>query len=137
MARHTIRRSLVIFTALLALFFSTVPGTGAAFRNLKEGSPAPAFALKDFEGKDVAYNPATGKVTVLSFVKLSQDRSRDELKDLAVLHKELSAKGVDFIALHGWTHVRMHGGEIACLKGLQGGEGYRPFSSGYHIRESR
>ena len=46
-------------------------------------------------------------------------------------------KGVDFIALHGWTHVRMHGGEIACLKGLQGGEGYRPFSSGYHIRESR
>ena len=103
MARHTIRGSLVLFTALVALFFSTVPGTGAAFRNMKEGSPAPPFTLKDFEGKDVEFKPASGKVTVLSFVKLSQDRSRDELKDLVVLHKELAAKGVDFLAVASYT----------------------------------
>ena len=103
MARHTIRGSLILFTVLLALFFSTVPGTGAAFRNMKEGSPAPPFTLKDFDGKDVEFKPASGKVTVLSFVKLSQDRSRDQLKDLVALHKELSGKGVDFLVVASYT----------------------------------
>jgi hypothetical protein len=34
-------------------------------------------------------------------------------------------KGCDLLALHGITHVYIHGGEIACLKGLQGAKGYR------------
>jgi hypothetical protein len=33
-------------------------------------------------------------------------------------------KGVDLYNLHGINHVRIHGGEIACLKGLQGGRGW-------------
>jgi hypothetical protein len=33
--------------------------------------------------------------------------------------------GLDILDLHGQHHIRMHGGEIACLKGLQGGKGYR------------
>lgn len=33
-------------------------------------------------------------------------------------------KGLDIVDLHGQHHVRIHGGEIACLKGLQGGQGY-------------
>lgn len=40
-------------------------------------------------------------------------------------------KGVDAYLLHGAEHISMHGGEIACLKGLQGGQGYRPFHSLY------
>jgi hypothetical protein len=32
--------------------------------------------------------------------------------------------GWDLYGLHGWRHVYMHGGEIACLKGLQGAKGY-------------
>lgn len=40
-------------------------------------------------------------------------------------------KGIDFYSLHGWNHIKMHGGEIACLKGLQDGVGYRPFSTYY------
>lgn len=40
-------------------------------------------------------------------------------------------KGIDIYHLHGWTHITMHGGEIACLKGILGGEGYRPFHSLY------
>lgn len=97
MARRTLRGSLVLFTALTALFLSTVPGGAAAFRNMKEGSPALPFTLKDFEGKDVAFKPDSGKVTILSFVKLSQDRSIDQLKDLVALHKDLSGKGIDFL----------------------------------------
>lgn len=33
-------------------------------------------------------------------------------------------KGLDIYDLHGIKHVRLHGGEIACLKGLQGVRGY-------------
>jgi hypothetical protein len=33
-------------------------------------------------------------------------------------------RGRDLYELHGWRHVYMHGGEIACLKGLQGAKGY-------------
>jgi tetratricopeptide (TPR) repeat protein len=99
MTRRTLRGSLVLFTALTALFFSTVPGGAAAFRNLKEGSPAPPFTLKDFDGKDFEFRPDAGKVTILSFVKLSQDRSIDELKDLVALHKDLSGKGIDILAV--------------------------------------
>lgn len=103
MARRTLRSSIVLFTALTALFLSTVPGGAAAFRNMKEGSPALPFTLKDFEGKDVPFKPDSGKVTVLSFVKLSQDRSVDQLKDLVLLHKELSGKGVDFLVVASGT----------------------------------
>jgi len=105
MVRRTLRGSLVLFTALTALFLSTVPGGASAFRNMKEGSPALPISLKDFEGKDVEWKPDSGKVTVLSFVKFSQDRSVDQLKDLVALHQELSGKGIDFlvVAFYGDT----------------------------------
>jgi tetratricopeptide (TPR) repeat protein len=99
MARHTLRGSIVLFTALTALFLSTVPGGAAAFRNMKEGSPALPITLKDFDGKDVEFKPSSGKVTILSFVKLSQDRSIDQLKDLVLLQKELSGKGIDILVV--------------------------------------
>jgi len=99
MAGRTLRGSIVLFTALTAILLFTVPGGASAFRNVKEGSPALPFTLKDFEGKDVEWKPGSGKVTVLSFVKLSQDRSVDQLKDLVALHKELSGKGVDILVI--------------------------------------
>ena len=33
--------------------------------------------------------------------------------------------GIDIVRLTVGNHVRLHGGEIACLKGLQGAKGYR------------
>ena len=32
--------------------------------------------------------------------------------------------GLDLYVLHGFSHIYQHGGEIACLKGLQGATGY-------------
>ncbi len=32
--------------------------------------------------------------------------------------------GLDLYNLHGINHIRIHGGEIACLNGLQGGRGW-------------
>jgi hypothetical protein len=39
-------------------------------------------------------------------------------QDIAVWH------GIDIVRLTVGHHIRMHGGEIACLKGLQGTKGY-------------
>jgi tetratricopeptide (TPR) repeat protein len=66
---------------------------------VKEGAPAPPFTLKDFEGKDFEFKPAGGKVTVISFLKLSQERSVEQVKDLVSLHNDLSAKGAAFIVV--------------------------------------
>ena len=33
--------------------------------------------------------------------------------------------GYEMYALHGYIHPRLHGGEIACLKGLQGQPAWR------------
>ncbi|MCL5966297.1 MAG: tetratricopeptide repeat protein [Deltaproteobacteria bacterium] len=97
------RRPLVLFTILAMLFVATVPGTGSAFRNLKEGAPAIPIALKDADGKEVTYDPNSGKVTVLSFVKVSQDRSKDQIRDLVALYDELASKGVDFFLVASYT----------------------------------
>lgn len=40
-------------------------------------------------------------------------------------------EGRELIDLHGSHHVRIHGGEIAVLKGLQGGAGWKQ-SAGFH-----
>jgi hypothetical protein len=38
--------------------------------------------------------------------------------------------GLAVYKLHGFGHVKIHGGEIACLKGLQGGRGWPNWRSG-------
>lgn len=119
MKRPTVRASLFAFTLFTALFLSTVPGTGSAFRNLKEGAPAPPFTLKDFEGKDVEFQPASGKVTVLSFVDLSQERSLSQLRDLVSLHGDLSAKGVDFLAVAKYTNTAEEAKKAAADLGIR------------------
>ena len=45
--------------------------------------------------------------------------------------------GIDIFQLHGWTHIRMHGGEIACLKGLQGLTGFRPLGRRYGLSAAK
>ncbi len=118
MSREQCRGTLFVFTFLVALFFSTLPGTGAAFRNVKEGTPAIPFSLKDCEGKEVAFKPDSGKITVLSFVKLSQERSKEQVKDLVDLQKELGAKGVDFIIISAYTDTPDDARKVATGMGV-------------------
>lgn len=103
MKRWSLRGNLYLYALLAAFVLSAVPGTGSAFRNIKEGAPAVAIALKDVEGKDVSIAPDSGKLTVLSFVKVSQEKSVELVKDLAVLQKELGPKGVDFYIIASYT----------------------------------
>jgi len=119
MKRPRVQGSLFVFTVLTALFASTVPGTGSAFRNLKEGAPAIAFTLPDAEGKEVAYTPDSGKVTVLSFVDLAQDRSKEQIRDLVDLHAELGSKGVDFYLVTKYNNTAEEAKKAAAEFGVK------------------
>lgn len=119
MTRTGCRGSLFVFTLLTALFASTVPGTGSAFRNMKEGAPAIAFTLPDSEGKEVSFSPGSGRVTVLSFVDLSQDRSKEQIRDLVALHSELGAKGVDFLLVAKYTNTAEEAKKAAAEFGIR------------------
>ncbi len=119
MSKLTYRASLFIFAFVTAIFFTTVPGTGAAFRNVKEGAPAIPFTLKDFEGKDVEFKPVPGKVAILSFVDLSQERSRDQIKDLVALHSDLASKGADFFLVTKYTNTPDEAKKVASELGVK------------------
>jgi tetratricopeptide (TPR) repeat protein len=101
--RGRIRRG-PLFAVMLLLTLLLASTAGAqAFRNLKEGDKAFPVSLKDAEGKDGAFSPDSGKVTVLAFIKSGQDRSQALVKDLAALRAELAPKGVDFVVVASYT----------------------------------
>lgn len=70
-----------------------------------------------------AYGRAIADFVVATVDALSEDDlhlvADLSTPDLEVWH------GVDIVRLTVGHHVRLHGGEIACLKGLQGLKGYR------------
>ena len=68
---------------LFALCFSA--SAGLAFRNLKEGAPAPEFTLSTTKGESIALKSLQGKAVVLSFVRQGQEKSVKVLKALSGL----------------------------------------------------
>jgi hypothetical protein len=69
-----------------------------------------------------SYGQAVHAWLVGSLAKLTQD---DLERPVDMSRSGLGMwKGHDLYVLHGFSHVYMHGGEIACLKGLQGAKGY-------------
>ena len=80
-ARERLAVSAVAVGLIMGMFFVT-PGSGAAFRNLEKGKPAPDFTLKDMEDMDRTLAAEKGKVVILSFVKAGQDRSVKTLNAL-------------------------------------------------------
>lgn len=104
MRHRAFRGSLVLFGVAAALFMTTVPGTGAAFRNVKEGDPAAVVALKGIDGSDIEIKGVDGKVVVIAFVDVTQDRSVAMLKDLSALSGELAEKGVEFFVVAKYTN---------------------------------
>ena len=70
---------------------------------------------------------AYGRAVHVAFVESLQSLTRPEHLDQPVdmTHAGLGMwEGRDLLELHGSKHVHMHGGEIACLKGVQGGVGW-------------
>jgi hypothetical protein len=74
---------------------------------------------------------AYGRAVEQEFLRTVEALTLDDLaREFQMMPAELGTwKGIDVFLLHGSSHVYMHGGEIACIKGIRGLEGYRPFKS--------
>jgi len=92
-ARKRVLASAVAVGLIMGLFFVT-PGNGAAFRNLEKGQPAPDFTVKDMDGTDRTLATENGKVVILSFVKVDQDRSIKTLNTLEEVNGIFKNEGV-------------------------------------------
>jgi tetratricopeptide (TPR) repeat protein len=79
--RERILASAIAVGMIMGVFFAT-PGSGSAFRNLEKGQPAPDFTVKDMEDMDRSLATQKGKILILSFVKVDQDRSVKTLNAL-------------------------------------------------------
>lgn len=69
-----------------------------AFRYVEAGSPAPALALEDLQGRAVKV-PGAGRVTVVVFWRPGQQLSEEALADLAGLAASRAAADVDLVAV--------------------------------------
>lgn len=103
--------SAVAVGLVMGLFFVT-PGSGAAFRNLEKGKPAPDFTIKDMKDMDHTLAAEKGKVIVLSFVKVDQDRSVKTLNALEEVSEVFKSEGV---AVWGITSQTEDKGAIQSL----------------------
>lgn len=70
-----------------------------------------------------AYGDAVGAWVVEAVGRLTED-DLDRVAALTTPDRPVW-HGIDVVRLTVGRHVWMHGGEIACLKGLQGAKGYR------------
>jgi peroxiredoxin/predicted negative regulator of RcsB-dependent stress response len=84
-----------------------------AFRNVKEGDPAPGFTLKDDKGQDYALSSLAGKVVVVIFVKPDQQNSVLALRDLQKIYPTLSPKGAVFLAVVSEADQKDKAAEVA------------------------
>ena len=92
-ARNRLPVSAAAVALVMGLFFAA-PGNGSAFRNLTKGKPAPDFTIKDLQGMDHTLSAQKGKVVVIGFVKVDQDRSVKTLNALEEIHGILKNDGV-------------------------------------------
>lgn len=74
------------------------------------------WALLRQYGRDV-------RERVQQYVDLATEAELDMTIDMTFAQLGIWT-GLDLYNLHGINHIRIHGGEIACLKGLQGGRGW-------------
>ncbi len=100
--RVTEHLSIPMTTIALALFLA-IPGEGAAFRNVEKGKPLPDFTIKDLAGMDHTLSAEKGKVVVLGFVRVDQDRSVKTFNALEEINGIFKDDGVTVWAVTSQT----------------------------------
>lgn len=103
--RQRIFASAVAVGLVMGVFLST-PGIGSAFRNVEKGQAAPDFTLKDMEDMDRTLGAEKGKVVILSFVKVDQDRSIKTLNTLEEIGAMFKNEGVTVWGITSQTEDR-------------------------------
>jgi len=83
------------FLAILLLCLSE----GLGFRNLKEGEPAPDFELKDLDGNVYSLSRLKGKVIIILYWRVGQERSIKALKELKILSENFINQPLQILAI--------------------------------------
>ena len=109
--RKRMLASVVAVGLVMGLFFVT-PGSGSAFRNVEKGQAAPDFTVKDMEDMDRTLAAEKGKVVILSFVKVDQDRSVKTLNTLEEVNGMFKSEGVTVWGITSQT------GDKGAIQGL-------------------
>jgi len=105
-ARMGDRLSILATAVIIALFFA-IPGEGMAFRNVEKGKPLPDFTIKDLAGMDHTLSAEKGKVVILGFVRVDQDRSVKTLNALEEINGVLKDDGVTVWAITSQTEDKI------------------------------
>ena len=93
------KRSVVVIIYFLIAIFMTGSSQCWGFRNLKEGEPAPDFKLKDLDGKTHSLAQSKGKVMVILYWRVGQERSLKALKELKDIFEKLSDQPLQVLAI--------------------------------------
>ena len=93
------KRSIVVIICLLIAIFVIGSPQCWGFRNLKEGEPSPDFKLKDLEGKTYSLSKSKGKVTIILYWRLNQDRSTEALNELKRVFEKFSDQPLQILAI--------------------------------------
>lgn len=72
-----------------------------ALMSLKVGDPAPDFELRTIDGKNLGLRSLKGKIFILAFWKMEQERSKEVLSDLEQIYKEYHDRGIIILAVNG------------------------------------
>ncbi len=87
--------AIVCLFLVVFMFCTDVMG----FRQLREGETVKDFSLQDLEGKTYSISGLKGKTIVILYWRVGQERSHQALKELKSLHKKLSGKPLQILAV--------------------------------------
>lgn len=88
--------NLVMFVAAL---FLIAPCQCWGFRHLKEGEPPPGFTLNDLEDRSHSVADYRGRVLLIIYWRLGQDRSLDALKALKVIGEQFKNQPLSILSV--------------------------------------
>lgn len=92
------RNSVVAICLFLGIFLIGVMQCWG-FRHLKEGESSPTFRLQDLSGKTHSLSQSKGKVVVILYWRLGQERSLKALKELKIIFENLSDQPIQILSI--------------------------------------
>jgi thiol-disulfide isomerase/thioredoxin len=84
--------------SLIALLFA-LPGCTKEEKPAVEGNPAPAFTLKDLEGREVKLADLKGKVVIVNFWATWCPPCREEIPSMMQLNQAMAGKPFQMLAI--------------------------------------
>ncbi len=88
-----------VITYIFLAIFIVGSSLCLGFRHLKEGESPPDFKLKDLEGKTHSLSQSKGKVTIVLYGRVGQERSLGAVKELKNIYEKLSDQPLQILAI--------------------------------------